>query len=197
MRKIYLIAVCAALLIGGGPARAAEFLYGVLAPPPPPPQPAFLTLTELRIGGFVHDPTSPERGSVDLNAEFLLGKVAHVDSAFWAQFIPRVHVGTTANFAGKTSQLYSGLTWDYDITRRVFVEGTFGGSFNDGDTARHPAPGHNAIGCHPMFRESASLGLRITDNVSVLGTIEHTSNAGFCKQNRGLTNMGGRIAYTF
>ena len=28
-------------------------------------------------------------------------------------------------------------------------------------------------------------------------TVEHTSNAGACKQNRGLTNVGMRLGYAF
>jgi hypothetical protein len=48
-----------------------------------------------------------------------------------------------------------------------------------------------------MFRESASLGYRITSNVSVMGTVEHISNAGLCDQNRGLTNVGLRLGYRF
>jgi lipid A 3-O-deacylase len=31
----------------------------------------------------------------------------------------------------------------------------------------------------------------------VMATIEHLSNAGLCAQNRGLTNIGARIGYTF
>jgi hypothetical protein len=30
-----------------------------------------------------------------------------------------------------------------------------------------------------------------------MATVEHMSNAGFCDQNRGLTNVGGRIGYAF
>jgi lipid A 3-O-deacylase len=30
-----------------------------------------------------------------------------------------------------------------------------------------------------------------------MATIEHMSNAGLCPQNRGLTNVGARIGYTF
>jgi hypothetical protein len=30
-----------------------------------------------------------------------------------------------------------------------------------------------------------------------MATVEHMSNAGLCKQNRGLTNYGARIGYRF
>jgi hypothetical protein len=30
-----------------------------------------------------------------------------------------------------------------------------------------------------------------------MATVEHMSNAGLCSQNRGLTNVGVRLGYTF
>jgi hypothetical protein len=30
-----------------------------------------------------------------------------------------------------------------------------------------------------------------------MGTVEHASNAGLCTFNRGLTNFGARLGYTF
>ena len=38
---------------------------------------------------------------------------------------------------------------------------------------------------------------RLSQSVSLMGTIEHVSNAGFCERNRGLTNMGLRLGYSF
>ena len=55
----------------------------------------------------------------------------------------------------------------------------------------------NALGCSPLFRESASVGYRFTPSWSIMATIEHLSNAGICAQNRGLTNVGVRLGYTF
>ena len=40
-------------------------------------------------------------------------------------------------------------------------------------------------------------GYRLTPNWNVLATVEHMSNAGFCDENRGLTNAGARIGYAF
>ena len=47
------------------------------------------------------------------------------------------------------------------------------------------------------FREAAALGFRITEHWSVMATVEHMSNAGLCGENRGLTNFGGKLGYTF
>jgi len=55
----------------------------------------------------------------------------------------------------------------------------------------------NALGCHVLFRESASLGFNLTESWRIMGTIEHNSNAGLCDFNRGLTNAGVRLGYKF
>ena len=151
---------------------------------------------EIRAGGYAHDPYSPEGGSADLNLEVLSPKLWHADG--WVDLIiPRAHVGGTINFAGKTSQAYAGVAWTFDLPWRLFVEGTFDGEVNDGQHGRFPTPGFNALGCTVMFHESGSLGYRLTDHWNLIGTVEHSSNAGLCSQNRGLTNYGARIGYVF
>jgi lipid A 3-O-deacylase len=154
-------------------------------------------VSEVRLGGFAHDFESPERGSVDLNGEVLFAKPTTSDNPIINALIPRPHVGATVNFAGKTSQAYAGATWDYDITDRIFAEASFGGSVNNGKTGNVVPPGFNKVGCNALFRESASLGYRFTEHWSLMGTVEHSSNAGLCTQNRGLTNVGARIGYSF
>jgi lipid A 3-O-deacylase len=154
-------------------------------------------ISEVRVGGLIHDPLSPERGGVDLSGEVLFNKPFTSADPLWNALLPRPDVGATANFRGKTSEAYAGLAWDYDVTQRVFVEGGFGGSVNDAHTGANVPPGYNAMGCNESFRESASLGYRLTQNWSVMGTVEHMSNAGLCPPNRGLTNFGARVGYAF
>jgi hypothetical protein len=154
-------------------------------------------VSEVRVGGLVHDPLSPEAGSVDLSGEVLFVKPFTSADPLWNALLPRPDIGGTANFAGKTSEAYAGFAWDYDVTQRVFVEGGLGGSVNDARTGSNVPPGYNAMGCDASFRESASLGYRLTPNWSVMGTVEHMSNAGLCPPNRGLTNFGARVGYAF
>jgi hypothetical protein len=151
----------------------------------------------VRAGAFIHDPLSPEAGSVDASGEVLFVKPFTSADPLWNALLPRPDVGGTANFAGKTSEAYAGVAWDYDVTQRVFVEGGFGGSVNDAHTGTVVPPGFNAMGCNASFRESASAGYRLTQNWSLMGTVEHMSNAGLCPPNRGLTNFGARIGYAF
>lgn len=151
---------------------------------------------ELRLGTFVHDSLSPERGSVDINAEALFAPF-HPQPSALSWLTPRLHAGTTINTAGKTSSLYAGLTWTFDLTQSLFAEMSLGGAVHNGTIGAVPVPGRNAMGCHAAFRESVSLGYRFTSNFALMGTVEHMSNAGLCAQNRGLTNFGLRAAWSF
>ena len=118
---------------------------------------------------------------------------------FWNSFVPRFTAGGSLNVAGRTNSAYLGATWTVDVTERIFVEGFFGAAFHDGATGPKAfvPPGFNALGCSPLFREAGAVGYRFSEHWSVLATIEHMSNAGLCVENRGLTNFGGKIAYTF
>jgi hypothetical protein len=167
-----------------------------------PPQPSYTQsslspISEVRGGVFEHDALSPERGSYDASAEVLFNKPWTSSDPLWNILLPRPDIGGTANFAGKTSEAYAGVAWDYNFTDKIFTSSSFGGSVNDGYTGKNVPPGHNEMGCNWSFRESESLGYRLTPNWSVMGTIEHMSNAGFCVENRGLTNAGVRVGYTF
>jgi lipid A 3-O-deacylase len=151
---------------------------------------------EIRAGAFVHDGWSPESGTADLNLEALSPRFFSTGS-FWDVLIPRAHVGTTLNFDGRTSSAYAGLTWTLDVTPQVFVEASFGGAVHNGKTGPVIVPEHNALGCSPLFRESASIGYRFTPALSAMVSVEHLSNGGLCSNNRGLTNTGVRIGYSF
>lgn len=159
---------------------------------------SYAFVSELRLGGFAHDPFSPESGSGDVNIEILSGRFFESQDPILKFILPsHAHLGTTLNTGGDTSHVYAGLTWQLDVTPALFFESTFGGAIHDGDTGRAPVAGRNALGCSPLFRESASLGYRVTSNWTVMGTVEHLSNAGLCRQNRGLTNFGARLGYSF
>lgn len=162
-----------------------------------PVQPGILS--EFRFGLSAQDPWGVEGngGSANLTGEILLAKPFTPSDLFTSYFIPRPHIGGSVNFNGRTSFAYAGLTWTVDITPRFFIEGSFGGAIHNGSTGRVVPVDRNALGCSPLFRESGSVGVRLSANWSVMATVEHLSNAGLCSQNRGLTNIGARLGYTF
>jgi hypothetical protein len=188
--------IALALSAGVAAAEAAESLrgYSLLAPAFQQKVPS--VISELRFGATAQDPTGPESGSANLTAEILSTRVFSVADPILNNFIPRFHLGGSANINGDTSFAYAGLTWTYGITPLIFIEGSFGGAVHNGETDPVDSQ-HNALGCTALFRESASLGIKVTEDWNLMTTVEHLSNAGLCSNNRGLTNWGLRVAYTF
>ncbi|MXQ14757.1 acyloxyacyl hydrolase [Microvirga makkahensis] len=157
-------------------------------------------LSEFRIGFSAQDPWGSEGddGSANLTGEILLAKPFTASDLFTSYFIPRPHFGGSLNFDGRTDFAYTGLTWTVDVTPSLFVEGSIGGAFHNGKKdANDPFSDRRALGCSPLFRESGSVGVRLSANWSVVATIEHLSSAGSCSENRGLTNIGARVGYSF
>jgi len=111
---------------------------------------------------------------------------------------PRPHLGASVNFGGLESMVYAGLTWQYFLfDSPVFVEGTLGAALTNGAASGAVYPARN-LGCPLQFRESASLGYQMSPQASVMLTLEHASHAYLCgDDNRGLTNLGVRVGWTF
>ncbi len=189
--------VLAQIAAGGALAADAASRAPKRQPAPVPVALQSSFVSEVRFGTFAHDPWSPERGSGNLHLEVLFAKPFTPADLFTSYFVPRPHIGGSLNLGGATSFAFAGLTWTVDITERVFVEASFGGAIHNGETGRVIPTDRSALGCSPLFRESASVGFRLSQNWNVMATVEHLSNAGLCHQNRGLTNIGARFGYTF
>src|SRR5882762_1310870 len=99
--RLALIGGAAASLLAAGPARAADLGYpssfGAPAAPIGRSSPFFLS--EVRLGTFAHDPTSPESGSVDINGEVLFAKPFSMPGSAWDFLLPRPSIGATVNTA--------------------------------------------------------------------------------------------------
>jgi hypothetical protein len=152
-------------------------------------------LDEVRGGIFVYGADDPPEGqSVSVNLELLTSRLPIGDQKW---YVPRLHVGTSINTDDAPTHAYAGFSWTVDATDWMFVEVTFGGGVHNGDTGEGAPPGESALGCSPLFRESASVGFRFSEQWSVMGTVEHLSNAGLCDDNRGITEAGARLGYRF
>lgn len=156
-------------------------------------------VSEFRFGAIGHDVWGPEKGTVNLSGEVLFAKPFTAADLFTSYFIPRPHLGGSLNLSGNTSFAYAGLTWSVDLAPRVFVEGSFGGAVHNGRTDPLAAAFDKraALGCTPLFRESGSVGVRLSANWNLMATVERLSNYGACSDNKGLTNVGARLGYSF
>ena len=144
-------------------------------------------VSELRFGFSAQDPWGPENGSGDVTGEVLFAKPFTPADLFTSYFIPRPHLGGSLNFGGDTSFAYAGLTWTVDITPRVFVEAALGGAVHNGNTSPFEAAFRptRPLGCSPLFRESGSVGYRLSRELERHGDARAScSNAGACSENR-------------
>ena len=156
----------------------------------------FWTVDEVRVGAFKQAIDNAHgEGTGAMNLEVLGGRFAggYENSILNFFLTPRPHVGTTIAF-GKTDEFYFGATWDAKLIGNTFFETSFGGAAHDGPLHELEVASY---GCQVNFRESASLGLALTQDWRLMGTLDHMSNAGLCGNNRGLTNAGVRLGIKF
>jgi lipid A 3-O-deacylase len=111
---------------------------------------------------------------------------------------PRIHAGASvATSSSGVNEIYAGLSWNADITERVFIELGAGGTVHDGDLNDDGSDGPK-LGCRLLFREYAAAGYRFDDHWNLSATVEHASNANLCDgPNDGLTRAGLMLGYTF
>ncbi|EIM25984.1 acyloxyacyl hydrolase [Microvirga lotononidis] len=194
MKRLIVLSFVA--MAAGCAANAADLTEKSVIPTLPQQVYAPAFLSELRLGLTAQDPTGPESGSVNLTLEALSPKLGSAADPLVNALIPRLHIGGSINLDHDTSFAYAGFTWTFDLTPSIFVEGSFGGAVHDGETDPIEVD-REALGCRALFREAAALGFRLSPNWSLMGTIEHLSNAGLCSNNRGMTNFGVKVGYTF
>ena len=111
---------------------------------------------------------------------------------------PRIHAGAAvATSSNGVNQAYAGLSWTFDMTKRLFVEFGAGGTVHDGDLDNPNGSGPE-LGCRFLFREYAAAGVRLDEHWNVSATVEHASHANLCDgPNNGLTRAGLAIGYKF
>ncbi len=157
----------------------------------------FRFLDEIRLGAAYHniEPSDYETG-VDVTAEILTSALpGSYDNPLLDYYLrPRFHLGGSFNSAGDTNKVYFGLTWTAELGEAFFFESSFGGAWHDGPLT---VPGDPKLGygCRVNFRESVSLGYKVSQQWRMLLTLEHMSNANLCSVNRGLTSAGVRFGY--
>jgi lipid A 3-O-deacylase len=154
-------------------------------------------ISEVKVGVGLHDAGvfgSRKESGAAVNGEVLFQSPAFL-RPIWA---PRPHLGVETSTAGDTSQIYGGLTWQYDFEIGLFVAGSLGAAVHDGklDT---PRGDRKSLGTRTLFRESAEVGYRFGDNrrhsVSVM--LSHISNAWLGNPNEGMDTVALRYGVRF
>jgi lipid A 3-O-deacylase len=202
----YIFALAASLVASGSASAQNE----AIQPPVP-------FISEVRGGLMYHEDSRlrrvffnqdkpREHGPVDVNFEVLFARPQwHFDN-WLVNFLltPRPRIGASINTGRGTSQASAGFAWDVYIWRNVFYEASLDIAIHNGWTddplpAGSIVPPDNlrALGCSPIFRQSLSLGVDITQNWRVMGTFEHLDNFGLCRDNQMLSNLGLRVGYRF
>lgn len=160
------------------------------------------SLYEARFGAFAHGVGFEEQGGVDLSAELVFPRLALGVPQQWKWLVPRPHLGAMiATSSNKTSYGFVGFVWTLDVWPsmfpNLFIEPIFGAAIHNGLLER-PVPGDRvALGCSVLFHTGASIGYRVTNRLTVLGTWEHISNGKLCSENVGSNNYGVKLGYSF
>lgn len=163
-------------------------------------QPLLGFVSELRGGVLAHayGPSvidSRRESGIDVNLEILFASPPL--KFFWYLFEPRPTLGIDLNTNGQTTFGYGGLTWEWNITPRLYADFFLGFAGHDGFL--HNAPrDRRELGSRLLFREALELGWRLNDRHALSVMIDHYSNAGyFDKKNQGNDNFGARYSYRY
>lgn len=154
----------------------------------------FVDEVRIGVGGLLESSSSDESGVVG-SAEVYFAPFASDHTGIGKIFLePRIQLGVSGG-PNTTDQVYTGLNWHVPISERFFAEFGAGGTVHNGSLDSGPGP---RLGCRLLFREHAALGLAVTENVNMLATIDHSSNANLCDgPNDGLTHAGLALGVKF
>ena len=135
-------------------------------------------------------------GSANLTGEILFAKPFTASDLFTSYFIPRPHMGGSLNFDWQDELRLCGPDLDHRRDTDVFVEGSLGGAVHNGKD--HLLPDRQPWAARRCFVNRARWACGCRPIGACMATIEHLSNAGTCSdENRGLTNVGARVGYSF
>jgi hypothetical protein len=120
------------------------------------------------------------------------------DATDWKQQLarPRIDIGTSIGTQGEATQVFSGLSWKVNFTRKAFIEAGFGGVVHNGTTGE--TVDGPSLGCSLLFHEYVGLGYDLSRSWNVIGQVAHSSHANLCSGNNdGMTRAGLQLGYKF
>ncbi|PIW27137.1 MAG: hypothetical protein COW30_11615 [Rhodospirillales bacterium CG15_BIG_FIL_POST_REV_8_21_14_020_66_15] len=152
-------------------------------------------VAEISVGALMHDEgpfSNSKEDGFDGHIEVRFASPRFLD-IIWS---PEPHIGANINSEGDTSQVFAGLSYEWNLWKGLFAGFSVGGAYHDGETDSHAADKKD-LGCHLLFRESITLGWQLTEHHKIAAIFDHISNAKICDFNEGLENVGVRYSYRF
>lgn len=146
--------------------------------------------SEIRVGVLAHDPLIQKEGGVDINAEFFFSGWTGNEGEWQL----RPSIGVTANLEGDTSFAYIDLNYGGPISDSWFLEFAVGGAIHDGELETAD-PDRKELGGRVLIHAAISLGVMLTDTMSLSIYGDHMSNAGIEERNEGLETLGLRVGF--
>ncbi len=151
-------------------------------------------LSELRFGILEHDAglwSGKKEDGLDINGEVLFVSPDFLEVIF----SPRPTIGGSIHTEGETNVVYFGLTWEWNVTPWLYIEGQWGPAFHDGNLTGQTST-KKGYGCPVLSRGSAAIGLRY-EHHSIQAFYSHMSNGDICEENDGIDAAGVRYGYRF
>jgi lipid A 3-O-deacylase len=146
--------------------------------------------SEIRLGVLAHDPLAGKEDGVDINAEFFFNGWTGNEGEWQL----RPSIGATVNLEGDTSQAHISLNYGGPISESWFLEFSAGAAVHDGELET-PDPHKKELGGRVLIRGAISLGVMLSETVSLSIYADHLSNAGVEERNEGLETAGLRIGF--
>ena len=145
--------------------------------------------TEIRFGVLDHDPLIQKEDGVDLNAEIFFD-----DWFGGGSWQLRPSIGGTVNLQGDTSFGYVDLNYGGPISDSWFLEFAVGGAVHNGKLETTD-PHRKELGGRVLIHAAVSLGVMLSDTISLSLFADHMSNAGIEERNEGLETAGLRVGF--
>jgi lipid A 3-O-deacylase len=199
MRSLVVATVMGMLFFGSAAAEDPIFLPNKTETLSPEAQTRSL-FSEFRAGEFrsaggteaLFGPTAPSQ-----SGEILFNKPVTASDPWIDALLPRPHLGNEFNAAEGTDSGYAGLTWTFNLTENLFLEGSLSSAFSSIMPDQSSPLFTLAPACDLSFRETARLGMQLTPNWTMQGVLQHSNSDALCSQGGSETNAALRFDYKF
>lgn len=152
-------------------------------------------VSEVRVGVLAHDPGyfgNAKEGGTSVNAEVYFQDLKWIEGKWQV----RPSVGVTVNTQGDTSFAYANLNVSREVSETVFVEAGVGVAVHNGEL-KSSDPERKELGSRALFHLSASVGVALSERVTLSAYVDHISNGNLAHPNEGMETVGIRLGVRF